>query len=69
METLWLNEFQGSNFNRLGVVFMCFNSSCDQMIIEKKNSPNFNGLVAGKRAMHLCFNVAWASYSANHKPR
>ena len=22
-----------------------------------------------KWAMHLCFNVAWASYSANHKPR
>ena len=35
METLWLNEFQCSNFNRLGVVFMCFNSSCDQKIIEK----------------------------------
>ena len=48
METLWLNEFQDSNFNRLGVVFMCFNSSCDQKIIGKKISPNFNGLVAEK---------------------
>ena len=48
METWWLNKFQGSNFSRQGVVFMCSNSSCDQKIIGKKFSPNFNGLVAGK---------------------
>ena len=48
METWWLNKFQGSSFSRQGVVFVCFNSSCDQKKIGKKNSPNFNGLVAGK---------------------
>ena len=36
METWWLNKFQGSNFSRQGVVFVCFNSSCDQKKIGKK---------------------------------
>ena len=69
METLWLNEFQDSNFNRLGVVFMCFNSSCDQTIIEKKFLIILMVWLWEKWATHLCFNLARASYSTNHKPR
>ena len=57
METWWLNKFQGSNFSRQGVVFMCFNSSCDQKIIGKKKiSPNFNGLVAEKMRKIVCYH-------------